>query len=381
MLTNFFTVTLVTLIIKIVCLLVTIAYYTLAERKIMASVQRRLGPNVVGFWGLLQPLADGLKLFGKELVIPSHANSRIFIFAPMGVLGCAFLAWGVIPFHLFDHSVNMSVTEVTEILLNTTGSSTTLVLAGAPVNISSPKATRSQEEEFNFNSWLGGLIDGDGHFYLLKHKYAACAITAHEDETEVLFKIQQQLGGTVNRCSDNKGRTVRAFQWRLTGREKMLALVCAVNGNIQLASRYKQFEKVCAALQVRPQPFVKSSNFSWLAGFFDADGHISVASGTRQLRVTVSQKDGALVKELQASWGGNLYKNLASGTWEWYATSENLLPLVTYLACQLQGPIKAEQAKIVQRLLALRAEKTEANAVADRALCQVFWDKKAARKR
>jgi len=49
MLTNLFTVTLVTLIIKIVCLLVTIAYYTLAERKIMASVQRRLGPNAVGF--------------------------------------------------------------------------------------------------------------------------------------------------------------------------------------------------------------------------------------------------------------------------------------------------------------------------------------------
>jgi NADH:ubiquinone oxidoreductase subunit H len=49
MLTNLFTVTLVTLIVKIVCLLVTIAYYTLAERKIMASVQRRLGPNVVGF--------------------------------------------------------------------------------------------------------------------------------------------------------------------------------------------------------------------------------------------------------------------------------------------------------------------------------------------
>lgn len=120
MLVNYFTVTLVTLIIKIVCLLVAIAYYTLAERKIMASVQRRLGPNVVGFWGLLQPLADGLKLFGKELVIPSHANSRIFIFAPMGVLGCAFLAWGVIPFQLFDHSTNMDVIELTRILLNTT---------------------------------------------------------------------------------------------------------------------------------------------------------------------------------------------------------------------------------------------------------------------
>ena len=117
---NYFTVTLVILIAKVVCLLVTIAYYTLAERKIMASVQRRLGPNVVGFWGLLQPLADGLKLFGKELVIPSHANSRIFIFAPMGVLGCAFLAWGVIPFHLFDYSVQMDTAGVIKILIDST---------------------------------------------------------------------------------------------------------------------------------------------------------------------------------------------------------------------------------------------------------------------
>ena len=59
-------------------LLVAVAYYTLAERKIMASVQRRLGPNVVGPWGLLQPLADGLKLIIKEIVIPTRANVRLF---------------------------------------------------------------------------------------------------------------------------------------------------------------------------------------------------------------------------------------------------------------------------------------------------------------
>lgn len=118
-LVNYFTVTLVTLVIKIVCLLVTIAYYTLAERKIMASVQRRLGPNVVGFWGLLQPVSDGLKLFGKELVIPTHANSRIFIFAPIGVLLCAFLGWSVIPFCLFDHSTTMSTAAIRECLVST----------------------------------------------------------------------------------------------------------------------------------------------------------------------------------------------------------------------------------------------------------------------
>jgi NADH:ubiquinone oxidoreductase subunit H len=78
-------------IIKVVCLLVAIAYYTLAERKIMAAVQRRVGPNVVGFIGLLQPLADGLKLAAKELIMPSYASSRIFIVVAMAVLGFALL--------------------------------------------------------------------------------------------------------------------------------------------------------------------------------------------------------------------------------------------------------------------------------------------------
>lgn len=73
-------------LIKIVMLLVSIAYYTLAERKIMASVQRRKGPNVVGLYGLLQPLADGLKLLAKELLVPTSTNSRMFLFAPVLIL-------------------------------------------------------------------------------------------------------------------------------------------------------------------------------------------------------------------------------------------------------------------------------------------------------
>jgi NADH-quinone oxidoreductase subunit H len=74
------------ILLKVVCLLIAIAYYTIAERKIMAAIQRRRGPNVVGFWGLLQPLADGLKLVAKELVIPTHANNRLFFSAPLVIL-------------------------------------------------------------------------------------------------------------------------------------------------------------------------------------------------------------------------------------------------------------------------------------------------------
>jgi NADH-quinone oxidoreductase subunit H len=79
------------LIVKIVCLLVSIAYYTHAERKIMAAFQRRVGPNVVGPLGLLQPLADGLKLAGKEFVTPSHSNSKIFVTVAMLLLTLALL--------------------------------------------------------------------------------------------------------------------------------------------------------------------------------------------------------------------------------------------------------------------------------------------------
>jgi NADH-quinone oxidoreductase subunit H len=67
----------------VVPLLISVAYFTIAERKIMGIIQRRKGPNVIGFLGLLQPLADGLKLFAKETIFPSNSNIIVFLIAPM----------------------------------------------------------------------------------------------------------------------------------------------------------------------------------------------------------------------------------------------------------------------------------------------------------
>jgi NADH:ubiquinone oxidoreductase subunit H len=111
--------TLLLSILKVVCLLVAIAYFTLAERKIMAAVQRRVGPNVVGPFGLLQPLADGLKLAGKELAIPAQASSRIFLSVAITVLLFALSGWSAIPFGMFDHSEYMSNSSVAKTLVLT----------------------------------------------------------------------------------------------------------------------------------------------------------------------------------------------------------------------------------------------------------------------
>ncbi len=82
----------------IIPLLVAVAYLTLLERKVMASMQQRRGPNVVGLFGLLQPLADGLKLLIKETILPSSANTIIFILAPIITFLLALVTWSVIPF-------------------------------------------------------------------------------------------------------------------------------------------------------------------------------------------------------------------------------------------------------------------------------------------
>jgi len=89
--------------------LISVAYLTLAERKIMGGMQQRLGPNVVGFFGLLQPLADGLKLLLKESVIPTNANTFSFIFAPILTFFLSLVGWSIIPFSPFGFFANIDL--------------------------------------------------------------------------------------------------------------------------------------------------------------------------------------------------------------------------------------------------------------------------------
>ncbi len=86
------------IVVVLVPLLIAVAYLTYAERKVIAAMQLRQGPMVVGPMGLLQPLADGLKMFVKETVVPTGANKVVFIMAPMVTFILAMIGWAVIPF-------------------------------------------------------------------------------------------------------------------------------------------------------------------------------------------------------------------------------------------------------------------------------------------
>ena len=85
------------MLIKILSIFISVAFFTVAERKVLGAIHRRRGPNMVGFWGLLQPIADALKLFLKELILPVKSSRFVFMLAPIWILLLSVFGWVIIP--------------------------------------------------------------------------------------------------------------------------------------------------------------------------------------------------------------------------------------------------------------------------------------------
>jgi len=121
MINNNFILTILNLLINLIDVLVvllpillSVAFMTIIERKQLAAHQRRVGPQVVGYYGILQPFSDALKLILKETVIPSQSNKVLFYLAPVSTLIFSLLGWAIIPFGqgltLFDFSLGIFYT-------------------------------------------------------------------------------------------------------------------------------------------------------------------------------------------------------------------------------------------------------------------------------
>jgi NADH-ubiquinone oxidoreductase chain 1 len=105
---------LIDVLVVVLPILLSVAFMTIVERKQLAAHQRRVGPQVVGYYGILQPFSDALKLIMKETVVPSQSNKVLFYLAPVSTLIFSLLGWGVIPFGqgltLFDYSLGIFYT-------------------------------------------------------------------------------------------------------------------------------------------------------------------------------------------------------------------------------------------------------------------------------
>lgn len=105
---------LIDVLVVLLPILLSVAFMTIIERKQLAAHQRRVGPNTVGYYGILQPFSDALKLILKETVIPSQSNKILFYLAPVSTLVFSLLGWGIIPFGqgltLFDFSLGILYT-------------------------------------------------------------------------------------------------------------------------------------------------------------------------------------------------------------------------------------------------------------------------------
>jgi NADH-quinone oxidoreductase subunit H len=143
----------------VVPLLISVAYFTIAERKIMGIIQRRKGPNVIGFLGLLQPLADGLKLFVKETIFPSNSNITIFLIAPMLTFILSLIGWAVIP---FANQIVLADINVGILYLLATSSLSVygIVMAGWSSNSKYPflGALRSAAQMISYEVSIGFII-------------------------------------------------------------------------------------------------------------------------------------------------------------------------------------------------------------------------------
>jgi len=152
-------ITLLKILTIVVPLLLSVAYFTIAERKIMGIIQRRKGPNVIGFVGLLQPLADGLKLFAKETILPSNSNIIIFLVAPVITFLLSLVGWAVIP---FSEKIVLADLNVGILYLFATSSLSVygIILAGWSSNSKYPflGALRSAAQMISYEVSIGFII-------------------------------------------------------------------------------------------------------------------------------------------------------------------------------------------------------------------------------
>jgi len=203
--------------------------------------------------------------------------------------------------------------------------------------------------------WLAGLIDGDGSFLLSKKGYACLEITMDIRDERALQIVKNIYGGSIKLRSNTN-----ALRYRLHHKEGLLKLINDVNGLIRNPNRLVQLNKLCIKYDiVLIYPKKLTYNNSWLAGFFDADGTISINKSNWQLSISASQKISEILTPLIELYGGNVYiDNGSSKSYKWYITKkEDILKLIEYFKEHPSKSAKVNRLHLIPKFYELKSMK------------------------
>lgn len=194
--------------------------------------------------------------------------------------------------------------------------------------------------EAQWNQWLAGLIDGDGSLLVSPDGYTRCEITMDLRDEHALQQVKTKLGGSIKLRAG-----LRAIRYRLHHRKGMEELVHRINGEIRNSVRQEQLEKLCLALNIpyAPPKQVWTENSAWFAGFFDADGTITLSfkGGIPQVTIGACNKKAQDLLGFQKVFRGGIYFDKASSTYKWSIQSE--VDLIRFLEYVKKHPCRSSK--------------------------------------
>ena len=223
-------------------------------------------------------------------------------------------------------------------------------------------------QEVAWNQWLAGLIDGDGSLLVSPSGYTSCEITMDLKDEHALQQVKAKLGGSVKLRSGS-----RSIRYRLHHRKGIEDLVYRINGEIRNSVRQRQLKILCSKLSIPyiEQPLSKEN--AWFAGFFDADGTVtlSMKNDNPQVTIGVSNKKAEDILYFKEKFCGNIYYDRASDSFKWSIQSQvdnfHFLEYIKKYPCRSSKKARLFLIPRFYELKALKATKAEKDSLQYRA--------------
>jgi hypothetical protein len=219
--------------------------------------------------------------------------------------------------------------------------------------VGTSETTRVAPYSKSFAEWLAGLIDGDGCLQVSKQGYTSLEITMGLEDLACLHYIQDKLGGSIKMRSGAK-----AYRYRLHNKQGMITLLHCINGHLRHSTRLQQLHRVCQQLNIPIiYPTALNKESSWFAGFFDADGTITMGMKNKhpQLSIRACNKLLQDVQWFKDVLGGSIYFDSSqNGYYHWSVQSRaDVLNMLAYFKAHTSRSHKSKRIHLIKEYYAL----------------------------